>query len=184
MLSTLAALPQTDQQFYNELSTPRKYAQKPTAGPFTAGQSEPVNTLSPAGPASSSDEPPFSEPNTQDDCEAIPTAAIIDHICNDNVAGRKYREDDGVLSLAPTKADQYGPCDSDSNSEGDGSEFEDHASDGDWVPTAAVNLDDHQGAGQEFNSFVPPIDEQSLARIKRARKPVDLDNRFRFWQEK
>ena len=179
----LDRLPATDKSFYNELSAPHTYAQRPTSS-TTAGSTK----LAPA--LTDPDEPPFSEPNPQDDCEAVPTAVIIDHICNDHIVGSKYREDDGTLSLVLTKADLYGPCDSNlnSDSEDEGSGYEDHASDEDWEPTMRAGADNpnDQQVGSEFESSAPLLDASEMAstRAKRTRKPVNLDGRFRFWQEK
>ena len=178
----LDSLPETDRLFYDELSAPcHTHAQQLTGSPAT-GQSKSAAIISPApaGP----DEPPFSEPNPQDDCEAIPTSVIIEHICSGNIAGGEYREDDGVLSLAPAEADEYGECDSDSESDGNSSESENHdTSDGDWEPTvqaAAAASNNQTSTGSEFDGSVHPIHE---SRTTRVRKLVNLESRFRFWQE-
>ena len=143
ILATLDNLPTTNKTFYDELSTPR-VSTATNSGPA------PNETADFPIPTDATEEAPFN--NRQDDCEAIPTAVIIDHICTDHVPGTEYREDDGTLSLVPTPADQYGPSDSDFDYDdvGSNSEYDDHASDEDWDPAAKTH-----GLLQEASTSTP-----------------------------
>ena len=184
MLATLDNLPTTNKAFYNELSTPR------VSTTTNSGPTLPSETADHPVPTDTTEEAPFNDASQQDDCEAIPTAVVIDHICTDRVPGSKYREDDGTLSLVPTSADQYGPWDSNFDSRpdydgidddaGSSSGYDDHASDEDWDPVAKTQIG-QDGLLQEVPTSMSS--ESARNRARWVRKPVDLNSRFKFWQE-
>ena len=184
MLATLDNLPTTNKAFYDELSTPRASATT------NSGPTPPSETVDPPVPTDITEEAPFNDTSQQDDCEAIPTAVIIDpHMYGSCPWDRISRLPMGHSHLClPRRSD--GPWDSDFDSRpnydgidddaGSSSGYDDHASDEDWDPVAKAQIG-QDALLQEVPSPMPS--ESARNRTQRVRKPVDLNSRFKFWQE-